>query len=137
MTLHSRVTEQGTAMPEATLCGDHLALYSADFDVAANAAADRSSHEMWVETTGNDQIKCQICGSNGEPAVEPDIDDDAYAEFGKRVAAMLGSAEEWWPEGRLLDRIASFADEHLTVAIDDYRLNDSWRVLAESLDLEP
>lgn len=137
MTLHSRVTEQGTAMPEATLCGDHLALYSADFDVAANAAADRSSHEMWIETTGNDQIQCQVCGSRGVDAVAPNVDDDAYAEFGKRVAAVLGSAKDWLPERAIFEEVSALATEHLGYPIDDPDLNDSWRALAESLDLEP
>ncbi|BBY54069.1 hypothetical protein H7J07_05525 [Mycobacterium koreense] len=65
MNLYSRVTGQGTAMADATLCdaclGDIPARMAAD--AAADAADDaRGASRVWVLSTGNDQLSCVECG---------------------------------------------------------------------------
>ena len=60
----SRVSNQGTAMAEATLCVLHFAdpwLSSANAD--ADAASDRDVEGLWHDSTGNDAARWVECGA--------------------------------------------------------------------------
>ena len=60
-----------------------------------------------------------------------------YAEFGERVAVILGSKEEW-AEGpsRALEQIESAADELLPIRIATDDMLDYWRERADKLGIE-
>lgn len=59
----SRVTDQGTAMPEATLCFEHFdGPHIRQADAAADAASDRDPERRWVDSTGNTEVHCIVCG---------------------------------------------------------------------------
>lgn len=58
---YSRVTDQGTAMSEATLCAAH---YCEPFIGYANVIADGAGDvggPDWVDSTGNDAVSCVEC----------------------------------------------------------------------------
>lgn len=66
--LFARVTNQGTAMPEATLCGldltttDRDPSYREECDQAADAAEDVGQDHTWHDVSGNEALECVACG---------------------------------------------------------------------------
>jgi hypothetical protein len=66
MSTHSLVTHQGTAMPESTLCGQHLTEDAArDTAVfAAEQSEDWDGEPSFHDSTGNDCVSCIVCGTN-------------------------------------------------------------------------
>lgn len=73
-TLYSRITDQGTAMSEATLCSEHLNGSMRDsLDALASSVPDAGSDRAWHETTRNEAVECVVCGAGGtdRPGKEP------------------------------------------------------------------
>lgn len=61
-TTYSIVTNQGTAMPEATLCERHFgSLASRAFAAGAALSAEDCDEVRWCESTGNDAVACVAC----------------------------------------------------------------------------
>lgn len=64
VTLMSRVTHDGTAMSEATLCGNHYSNPYIDWaNSRADCADDSDISQSWRDSSANDWIKCNECGT--------------------------------------------------------------------------
>jgi hypothetical protein len=63
MRLHSLVTQQGTAIPESTLCDSHG--FSEGYRIVNSAPADADLSRGFVETTANPEVACVVCGATG------------------------------------------------------------------------
>ncbi len=75
MTTYSMVTVQATAMPEATLCERHYnmpAMREAAQE-RAKAAEDWSGVPFWYDSTNNDQVACNVCGTEPHDGYDLDL----------------------------------------------------------------
>lgn len=71
--MRSRVTTDGTAMSEASLCEKHYREpYIGYANTRADAADDVSSDKTWHDSTENDYVTCAECGIN-ESRMVPDV----------------------------------------------------------------
>jgi hypothetical protein len=61
---------------------------------------------------------------------------NAYAEFGRKVAAMLGASYEWDGAADYLDGIAGFAKTSGLPDVGDTDNLEHYRAIADSLDIE-
>lgn len=65
MKQYSRVTEDGTAMQEATLCEQHFVQpYIDECNVDADSADDAGTDRTWHDSSENDYVTCYECGLN-------------------------------------------------------------------------
>lgn len=71
ITMQSLTTDQGTAMPESTLCTIH----QSDADrayVESIAQPDAARPFLWVDSSDNDAVECAVCGTlSGAPMPVP------------------------------------------------------------------
>lgn len=63
--MRSVCTDQGTAMPEATLCEQHYPnpTFKEQAERAAEYAPDCRHHRDWYQSDENTEVACIICGS--------------------------------------------------------------------------
>ncbi|RAV17495.1 hypothetical protein DQP57_00265 [Mycobacterium colombiense] len=65
MKQYSRITDQGTAMSEATLCEEHFVQPYIDYaNYDADSAEDASTDRQWYDSSENDYVTCYECGLN-------------------------------------------------------------------------
>lgn len=62
-TLNSLVTSQGTAIPESTLCSEHGDEFGEK--IVDEASEDTDLARGFVDSTGNPEVRCVICGYPG------------------------------------------------------------------------
>ena len=60
MAIYAMVTDQGTAASETALCGEHFTPENKDACVIG--ADDDVIIHSWKDCTGNDALRCNICG---------------------------------------------------------------------------
>lgn len=60
----SRITNQGTAMPEATLCFEHFTEGNIrKADKVADTSDDTDTSRRCADSTDNSEVHCVVCGA--------------------------------------------------------------------------
>ena len=115
-----------------------------DFKYTVTVSGDELTSEQ-AETVMTERINVdedygfpyQIVFEGPEETDDP-ITDAEYAEFGKRVAARLGSAEYWSKAADFLEEFDALAVVHLktTIGSGSPDLMEFWRARADALGIE-